>query len=187
MCKLSKKERKAAFKGLEGWFSNKSTLEYSDPDKGHQKLDIYNFLKLTYIDPQMDHALYKSLQILPNYQMDTVASVATTAINTTVNNHTIGIQGAVASYDRIHGQIRLEIIDFDDKSIWKCKGDGKNFRGTMVEIGLNSALPNDEAFGGGCVAAFRLQKLNKAPKGFDNFNFAGTYKHHYNAIYPTNE
>ena len=32
MSKLSKKERKRAFKRLEGWFSDKHTLEYAAPE-----------------------------------------------------------------------------------------------------------------------------------------------------------
>jgi len=185
MGKLSKKERKAAFKGLNGWFSNKATFEYADPDKGLQKLDHYNFLKLTYIDPKMDHALYKCMQITPNDQINTIAPVATIAVINTVNNYTISLQGAVASYDRNHGQIRLELVDMDDKSTWKCKGDGEKFRGISTEFSLNSALPNDEAFGGGYIAAFRLKKLNKAPKGLENLDFAATYKKQFNAIYKT--
>ena len=186
MGKLSKKERKAAFKGLGGWFSNKTTIEYSDPEKGHQKLDLYNFLKLTYIDPKMDHALYKCMQIKPNDQINTIAPVATIAVINTVNNYTISLQGAVASYDRNHGQIRLELIDMDDKSTWKCKGDGTKFRGISTEFSLNTPLQNDEAFRGGYVAAFRLKKLNNVPAGFNNFNFDAVYKAQYDSVYPNN-
>ena len=186
MGKLSKKERKAAFKGLNGWLSNKATLEYADPEKGLQKLDLYNFLKLTYIDPKMDHALYKCMQIKPNDQINTIAPVATIAVINTVNNYTISLQGAVASYDRNHGQIRLELIDMDDKSTWKCKGDGTKFRGISTEFSLNTPLQNDEAFRGGYVAAFRLKKLNTVPVGFNNFNFDAVYKAQYDSVYPNN-
>jgi len=185
MVKLCKKERKHAFKKLEGWFSNKATLEYSDPEKGLKKLDQLNYLKLTYIDPDMDHALYKCLQIMPVDQMNAIAPVATAATNTIVNNHNIGLQGAVASYDRIHGQIILELIDMDDKSTWICKGDGKIFRGTSKEFSLQSAL-NDKVFGGGYTAGFKLKKLKNTPKGFESFDFDKVYKTQYDKYYLNN-
>ncbi len=188
MGKLSKKERKSIFENLDGrWMSNKATLEYADPVKGHQTLDIHHLLKLTHVDPGIDHALYKCLQFVPNEQMTAIDPVATNAKNTIVNNHTVGLQGVVVSYDRNHGQVRMEIADWDDKSSWKCKGDGKKFLGTVVEFGLNIGLQNDKAFGGGCVGGFALKKLKNAPKGFENLIFDDVYKLHYNKVYPPND
>jgi len=189
MSKLSKKERKRAFKKLEGWFSDKHTLEFAVPDnKSIYKLNQYNVLKLKYIDPSGYYALYKCMHLLPFDEVNAINSVATLASGTSVNSHKVSIQGAVASYDQINnGQIKLELVDFDDKTIWTSYGDGKKFLGTAVEFGLNIGLQNDKALGGGLVGGFALKKLKNAPKGFENLIFDDVYKLHYNNVYPPND
>ena len=81
----------------------------------------------------------------------------------------------------------MELVDFDDKTVWKCKGDGKKFRGTTLEFGLNTAAKNDVALRGGLVGGFVLKKLKDAPKGFENLIFDDVYKLHYNNVYPPND
>ena len=184
--KLSKKERKTAFKKLEGWFSNKVIFEYGIPDNSIKKLDMFNVLKLKHVDRTGDYALYKCMQLLSISQLNALNGIATTVSTTSVNSHAVGLQGAVASYDRNTGQIKLEIVDMDDKTIWTCTRDGKNFRGTNVEFGLNTALQNDAALGGGAVGGFTLKKLDVAPVGFNNFNFDAVYKAQYDSVYPNN-
>jgi len=187
MSKLSKKERKRAFKRLEGWFSDKHTLEYAAPDKSIYKLNQYNVLKLKYIDPSGYYALYKCMQLLPFDDANAINSVATLASGTSVNSHKVSIQGAVASYDQINnGQIKLELVDFDDKTIWTSYGDGKKFLGTAVEFGLNIGLQNDKALGGGLVGGFALKKLKKTPKEFKDFDFDKVYKAQYDSVYYPN-
>jgi hypothetical protein len=188
MSKLSKKERKRAFKKLEGWFSEKHTLEFAAPDKGLYKLNQYNVLKLKYIDPSGYYALYKCMELLPFDDANAINPVATLASGISVNSHKVTIQGAVASYDQINnGQIKLEIVDFDDKTIWTSYGDGKKFLGTVVEFGLNIGLQNDKALkalGGGLVGGFALKKLKKTPKEFKDFNFDKVYQDQYDTVYP---
>ena len=182
--KLSKKERKAAFKKLEGWFFNKNTLEYAAPNKSIYKLDRYNVLKLKYVDPSGYYALYKCMQLLPIDEANAANSVATLAPGTSINSYTVGIQGAVASYDQINnGQIKLELVDMDDKTTWTCYGDGKKFLGTAIEFGLNTA---DKALGGGLVGGFALKKLKNTPAGFEDFDFDKVYKAQYDSVYLNN-
>ena len=177
--KLSKKERKAAFKKLEGWFFNKNTLEYAAPNKSIYKLDRYNVLKLKYVDPSGYYALYKCMQLL---HIDEEANAA----NSVATLSPGGIQGAVASYDQINnGQIKLELVDMDDKTTWTCYGDGKKFSGTAIEFGLNTALQNDEALGGGLVGGFALKKLKNTPSEFKDFDFDKVYKAQYDSVYPS--
>ena len=183
--KISKKERKCSFKKLEGWFSNKHTLEFAAPDKSLYKLDQYNILKLKYMDPSGYYALYKCMQLLPFEGANAINSVATLSSGLWVNSHTVSIQGAVASYNQINnGQIKLELVDFDDKTIWTCYGDGKKFLGTAVEFGLNTALQNDKALGGGMVGGFTLKKLTNIPNGFEGFDFDAVYNAQYDSVYP---
>jgi hypothetical protein len=184
---ISKKERKAAFKKLEGWFSDKHTLEFAAPDKSIYKLYQYNVLKLKYVDPSGYYALYKCMQLLPIDEANAANSVATLAPGTSINSYTVGIQGAVASYDQINnGQIKLELVDMDDKTTWTCYGDGKKFLGTAIEFGLNTALQNDKALGGGLVGGFALKKLKNTPVGFEDFDFDKVYKAQYDSVYPNN-
>ena len=184
---ISKKERKAAFKKLEGWFSDKHTLEFAAPDKSIYKLYQYNVLKLKYVDPSGYYALYKCMQLLPMDQANTITPVATLAPGTSINSHKVSIQGAVASYNQINnGQIKMELVDMDDKTTWTCYGDGKKFSGTAIEFGLNIGLQNDKALGGGLVGGFASKKLKKTPKEFKDFDFDKVYKAQYDSIYPSN-
>ena len=183
--KISKKERKCTFKKLEGWFYTKNTLEYAAPDKSIYKLDYYNVLKLKYVDPSGYYALYKCMQLIPFEEANTTAQVATNASVSSFNSYKVSIQGAVASYNQINnGQIKLELVDFDDKTIWTCYGDGKKFLGTAVEFGLNTALQNDKALGGGMVGGFTLKKLTNIPNGFEGFDFDAVYNAQYDSVYP---
>jgi hypothetical protein len=185
--KLSKKERKCAFKKLEGWYSNKHTLEFAAPDKSLYKLDQFNVLKLKYVDPSGYYALYKSMQLLSFEGANAITPVATLASGTSFNSYKVSIQGGVASYDQINnGQIKLELVDFDDKTIWTCYGDGKKFLGTAVEFGLNTAAKNDKALSGGLVGGFLLKKLKNTPREFEGFDFDAVYNAQYDSVYPKN-
>lgn len=184
---ISKKERKTAFKKLEGWFSDKHTLEFAAPDKSIYKLYQYNVLKLKYVDPSGYYALYKCMQLLPIDQANAITPVATLAPGTSINSHKVSIQGAVASYNQINnGQIKLELVDMDDKTTWTCYGDGKKFLGTAIEFGLNIGLQNDKALGGGLVGGFASKKLKKTPKEFKDFDFDKVYKAQYDSVYLNN-
>jgi hypothetical protein len=181
---LSKIERKHELRNLEGWFSNNAVLKYSAANKNIYDSKRYNVLKLAYLDPHGNYALYSCLQLLSNDQANETASVATLASGALVNSHNVGIQGVVASYNQDNnGQIKLELVDFNDKTTWTCYGDGKKFLGTAVEIGLNTAAKDDKALGGGLVGGFILKKLKNTPKAFKNFNFNKIYKTEYNSYY----
>jgi hypothetical protein len=126
------------------------------------------------------------MELLPFDDANAINSVATLASGISVNSHKVTIQGAVASYDEINnGQIKLELVDFDDKTIWTSYGDGKKFLGTVVEFGLNIGLQNDKALGGGLVGGFALKKLKKTPKEFKDFDFDKVYQDQYDLVYPT--
>jgi hypothetical protein len=134
------------------------TNEYAPPDNSTKSYDAFNVFKLNYIDPAGNYALYKSLQLNSQTVFDNLTSAGATV-------SLVSIQGVVASYDPNTGQIKLEIVDMDDKSIGTCTGNGKKFIGTGVEFGLNTAAKNDGALGGGFVAGFTLKKLEMAPLG----------------------
>jgi hypothetical protein len=176
--KLCRSERIGKFTQLEGWFSSIATYEYSIPENStKQNQETFNILKLKYIDPAGYYALYKGLRFKSQAMLDNVNSAGATT-------STIALKGLVASYDRNTGQIKLEIVAMDDKAIWTCIGNGKKFRGTGVEFGVNTAATNDVALRGGFVAGFTLNKLNVVPVGFESFNFDLVYKNQYDSVYP---
>jgi len=177
---LNKKERISAFKKLEGWYSNLAHLEYAVPDNSSKILNIFNVLKLKYVDPDGDYALYKCIQLIPNEDYNSLTGVSTSPSSTSINNNNVGLQGAVASYDRNTRQFKLELVDMDDKTLWTCMGKCKKFKGTFVEFSLNAS---EEAFSGGTVGGFVLKKLKRSPAGVGNFNFDVVYKTHYNSVY----
>jgi hypothetical protein len=185
---LNKKERISAFKKLEGWYSNLAHLEYAVPDNSSKILNIFNVLKLKYVDPDGDYALYKCLQLIPNEDYNSLNGFSTSPSSTSINNNNVGLQGAVASYDRNTRQFKLKLVDMDDKTVWTCMGKCKKFKGTFVEFGLNTNT-SEKAFSGGTVGGFVLKKLKRSPAGLENFNFDVVYKTHYNSVYsppPTN-
>ena len=109
--------------------------------------------------------------------VDNLTSAGATISNT-------NLKGVVASYDRNTRQIKLEFVAMDDKNIWTCTGNGKKFRGTGVEFGVNTAAENDGALFGGLVGGFKLKKLNNVPAEFNNFNFDTVYNAQYIIDYP---
>ena len=175
--KLSKSERIGKFTQLEGWFSRKTTVEYADPENSTKTFDAFNVLKLKYIDPAGHYALYKGL----SFKSQTTVINLTSAGATTSN---VNFKGVVASYDRNTGKIKLEIVSMDDKNIWTFIGNGKKFRGTGVEFGVNTAATNDVALRGGFVAGFTLNKLDVVPTEYESFNFDVAYKNQYDFVYP---
>ena len=175
--KLSRKERKNAFKKLEGWFKRNTTLEYAVPENSTKTFESFNVLKLKHIDPAGYYALYKGLSFKSQATVDNLTSAGATISNT-------NLKGVVASYDRNTGQTKLEFVAMDDKNIWTCTGNGKKFRGTGTEFGVNTAATNDEALFGGLVGGFTLKKLKVAPTGIENFNFDTVYKSQYDSVYP---
>lgn len=172
---LNKKERIAAFKKLEGWYSNLSHLEFASPDNSSKIVDMFNVLKLKYVDPAGDYALYKCIQVGSPGAVSLHVPVSVT----TVNSNNIALQGVVASYDRITRQFKLELIDMEDKTMWTCTGKCKKFRGTVVEYGLNTSEKSD-----GVVGGFVLNKLKRSPAGLETFNFDVVYKTHFDKVYP---
>ena len=177
--KLSRKERKVAFKKIEGWYSINGTFEYAVPESSTKTYESSYFYKLKYIDPAGHYALYKCLTFKSQATVDNLTSAGATTSNTK-------LKGVVASYDRNTGQIKLEIVSMDDKNIGTYIGNGKKFRGTIVEFGLNTAAANDAALGGGFVGGLTLKKLNNVPAGFNNFNFDAVYKAQHDSVYPNN-
>ena len=181
---LNKKERIAAFKKLEGWYSNLSHLEYAAPDNSSKILDMFNILKLKYVDPAGDYALYKCMQFIPNEYYNTLTGVSSSPSSTSINNNNVGLQGAVASYDRNTRQFKLELVDMDDKTLWTCTGKCKKFKGTFVEFSLNTS---EKSFHGGTVGGFVLKKLKRSPAGLENFNFDLVYRTHHDSVYSPNK
>jgi len=175
--KLSKSERIGKFTQLEGWFSRKMTLEYAVPENSTITVEVFPIYKLKYIDPSGNFALYKGLQFFSQTVLNTLTAAGATT-------STMSLQGVVASYDRNHGQIKLEAVAMDDKHIATYTGNGKKFRGTVVEFGLNTAATNDVALRGGFVSGSTLKKLDVAPPGYENFNFDVAYKTRYDIVYP---
>ena len=180
---LNKKERISAFKKLEGWYSNLAHVEFAVPDNSSKILECFNILKLKYVDPAGDYALYKCLQLVPNELYNTFAGFSSSPSSTSINNNNVGLQGAVASYDRNTRQFKLELVDMDDKTVWTCTGKCKKFKGTFVEFGLNTNT-SEKAFRGGTVGGFVLKKLKRSPAGFENFKFDDVYRTHHDSIYP---
>jgi hypothetical protein len=176
--KLSRFRRIEKFTQLEGWFSEIMTQEYTAPENStKQNIDRFHVLKLKYTDPDGNYALYKCLQLVSQTVFDNLTGVGATT-------STINIQGVVASYDRNTGQIKMELVDMDDKTMFSCTGNGKKFRGTSTEFGVNTAATNDVALRGGFVGGFTLEKLYVAPTGFESFNFDVAYKTRYDIVYP---
>jgi len=175
--KLSKSERIGKFTQLEGWFSVMGVVEYAIPENGTKNIEFFIILKLKYVDPAGNFALYKCVQFFSQTIVDNLTSVGATTSNTK-------IKGVVASYDRNTGKIKLEIVAMDDKNTWTCIGNGKNFRGTSIEFGLNTAATNDVALRGGFVCGLTLNKLDVAPVGFESLNFDVAYKTQYDFSYP---
>ena len=181
--KLCRSERIGKFTQLEGWYSNIGTYEYAVPESStEQNIELFHVLKLKYIDPSGNFALYKCLQ----FQSQAVYDILTAAGDTSSSQLT-SIQGVVASYDRDYGQIKLEIVDMDDKTIYRCIGKGKTFRGTIVEFGVNTAATNDVALRGGFVGGFTLKKLDVAPVGYESLNFDAAYTTQYQFEYPVGD
>ena len=177
--KLNKCERIGKFTQLEGWYSNIGSYEYAAPlNSTKLNIELFHVLKLKYIDPSGNFALYKCLQ----FQSQAVYDILTAAGDTSSSQFT-SIQGVVASYDRDYGQIKLEIVDMDDKTIFSCMGKCKKFRGTLVEFGVNTAAPNDGALRGGFVGGFTLKKLDVAPVGYESLNFDAAYTTQYQFEY----
>ena len=179
---LNKKERIAAFKKLEGWHSNLSHVEFATPDNSSKILEVFNILKLKYVDPAGDYALYKCLQLVRNELYNTFTGLSSSPASTSINNHNVGLQGAVASYDRNTRQFKLELVDMDDKTLWTCTGKCKKFKGTFVEFGLNTNT-SEKSFRGGTVGGFVLKKLKRSPAGLENFNFDVVYRTHHDSVY----
>ena len=175
--KLSRSRRIEKFTQLEGWHSYKGTYEYAVPENSTTPFESLLVYKLKYIDIACNFALYKCLQIRSQAVLDNITAVGATTSN-------MSLQGVVASYDRNTGQIKMEIVDMDDKTIATCIGNGKKFRGTVVEFGLNTAATNDVALRGGFVGGMTSEKLYVAPTGFENFNFDVAYKTKYDIVYP---
>ena len=185
--KLSKSKRIEKFTQLEGWHSNKVIFEFASPENSSKNMELFHVLKRKYIDPAGHYALYKCLQLIPQAQFDALNGVATTVLATSVNSNIVGLQGVVASYDRNTGKIKMELVDMDDKTMRTCTGNGKKFRGTVVEFGVNTAVTNDVALRGGIVGGFTLEKLYVAPTGFESFNFEVAYTNQYNISYPAGD
>ena len=175
--KLSRSRRIEKFTQLEGWFYTKISVEYAVPENSTKTFESFNVLKLKYIDPAGNFALYKNLSITPQEVLDNLTSAGATS-------STIIIRGGVASYDRNTGKIKMELVAMDDKHMFTLTGNGKKFRGTNVEFGVNTAATNDVALRGGFVGGVTLEKLNVAPAGLENFNFDVAYKARYDFVYP---
>ena len=161
-----KSERISKFTKLEGWYSNTSNFESAVPVNSANLVNMFNVLKLKYIDIDAKYALYKCVQL---------SEIDDEIDGTSFNSHSVGIQGAVASYDRKHKQIKLEIIDMDDNSTMTCTGNGKKFRGTSVKTGTDCL--------GGYVGGSKLKKLKVAPAGFETFDFDDVYTSQYDFVY----
>ena len=162
---------------LEGWYFRQGTNEYAAPDNSITRSEGFYVLKLKYTDPTGHFALYKGL----SFKSQTVVDNLTAATATT---STMTLRGVVASYDRNTGKIKMEIVAMDDKHIVTYTGNGKKFRGTAVEFGLNTAATNDVALRGGLVGGYAIDKLDVAPTGFESFNFDVAYKTRYDIVYP---
>ena len=175
--KLCKCERIDKFTQLEGWHSIESKLEYAVPENSTKTFESLHFYKLKYVDASGNFALYKCLQFIPQEVLDNLTAAGATSSTTK-------LKGVVASYDRNTGKIKLEIVSMDDKNIWTCTGNGKKFRGTVLEFGVNTAATNDGALFGGLVGGFTLKKLDVAPAGFESLNFDAAYTTQYNISYP---
>ena len=164
----NKSERISKFTKLEGWYSNTSNFEYAMPVNSANLGNMFNVLKLKYVDPtNANYALYKCVQLS---EIDDEI-----IYGTSFNSHSVGIQGAVASYDRKHKQIKLEFIDMDKNSIITCTGNGNKFRGTSVKSGTDCL--------GGYVGGSKLKKLKVAPEGFETFDFDDVYTCQYDFVY----
>ena len=178
--KLCRSERIEKFTQLEGWFSIESKLEYAVPENSTKTFESLHFYKLKYVDASGNFALYKCLQFIPQTVVADITGAGATSSTTK-------LKGVVASYDRNTGKIKLEIVSMDDKNIWTCTGNGKKFRGTGVEFGVNTAAKNDVALRGGFVGSLTLKKLDVAPVGLESFNFDAVYKAQYDIVYPAGD
>ena len=179
--KLSRFRRIEKFTQLEGWFSSILNMEYAVPENGtKQNIEMFHVLKRKHTDPDGNYALYKCLQLVSQSNLNNITAAGATQTIT-------GLQGVVASYDRNTGKIKMELVDMDDKTMRTCTGNGKKFRGTVVEFGVNTAVTNDVALRGGIVGGFTLEKLYVAPTGFESFNFEVAYTNQYNISYPAGD
>ena len=179
--KLCRSERIEKFTQLEGWFSVITTYEYAVPENSTKKFKTsFNLLKLKYIDPSGNFALYKCLRIFSQAVLDNLTAAGATTSTT-------GLQGVVASYNRNTGKIKMEVVAMDDKHMFTLTGNGKKFRGTIVEFGVNTAATNDVALRGGFVGSITLDKLDVAPTGYESLNFDVVYKARHDIIYPAGD
>ena len=152
-------------------------MEYAVPENSTKTFESLHFYKLKYVDASGNFALYKCLQFIPQEVLDNLTAAGATSSTTK-------LKGVVASYDRNTGKIKLEIVSMDDKNIATYTGNGKKFRGTFHEFGVNTAATNDGALFGGFVGGFTLKKLEIVPVGYESLNFDVAYKARYDFSYP---
>jgi hypothetical protein len=164
MSKLSKKERKRAFKKLEGWLYTKAVAQDASPDST-RNLNYFNVLKLTYIDPKGEFALYKCIQLTP--------------FEGTTIGYQLIMQVAIASYDEaVDDQMRLEVVNNDGQTMAGCSGNGKTFSGRQTRqtrMSTSTSTNGDSFDGFTYVSGFTLKKLKHIPEFFQDFRFDTIY------------
>jgi hypothetical protein len=186
---LSKKERNEVFENIEGFYRNTTVFDYYKPSDTVQKLEVYNWMNLRYVDPAGNFALYKCIQIVRKEDYESVLNLATnTPLDPPDRLFRYGIQGGVAKYNHTVGTFNLNLMDYDDKSDWCYEGiNEKLFHGITKEYSLNSDLQNDGYFFGGNVGGSSLKKMKRPIKEFRNSNFNDLYENLYSKAYPENQ
>lgn len=186
MKKKSKQEINQVFKNIEGFYNNKTVFDFYKPKDSLQKLQLYNWFKLQYLDSSQTFALYKVIQIIYKEEYENVLNFATSM--PVDDLFRFSIQGAVARYNKSTGKFNVRIVDYDDKSEWEYEGDNeKIFNGFTTEVSLNTDLNNDNYLFGGNVGGGFIKKMKYPIKDFKNTKFNDLYQKIYKKAYPENK
>lgn len=165
-------ERKQKFREFEGWHLNNTVFNYEQPNSKNTPLEFYNWAQLEFLDPNGNYALYKVLQVLSKKELLKIPNATTAQINYK-NLWAVSLQGGVASYNRVTGEIILQLTDYDDKSEWQFNLDGDVYYGVTYEFSVTTP------FSGGNVGGSTLVRT-LPPPGFENTNFNCLYACIYN-------
>ena len=125
------------------------------------------------------YALYKCIQLLKKDDYDKISDVATVDLIDIDSLFSMGIQGAVLEYNRDTDNYTLSVVDYSDKTEFKCTGSNeKRFHGIIKEISLNTKMENFN-LSGGHVGGVSLQKMNRMIRTLRNRKFDDVYDKKY--------
>jgi hypothetical protein len=158
----NKQERHRVFENMQGFYNNKTVLDYYKPVDSTKKTITYIWFNNQFIDPCKMYGLYKCLVINTKSDYDSLSNVATVPL--LENLYSMSISGAVLDYNKTTDDYRLTIIDYDDKTRSDLTGSNeKCFHGIHLNLS------------GGVVGGIRLKKMKRPLPDFKNISFDTLY------------